>query len=274
MVDTLSPADIHEPFAEAKSLIKRVVSFVQYPPHGLPTFEAELKNLHTAIRPPMKLTSEAMTTLKTLGVVEEVPRFAQLLEIMKGLHLGAIPLFNGACTVAIVEKSTGHMYFSEQEGDLHTRTDGDGQLLFPGGLARYAVNKVLAATALQEVGSEPTMEDPEDAAYIKETTEAPGVHMGSASYATEDGRRFDTGISGAEMTDQAIAQINSMLPATSSEGDYTIAGKIDGLVGSWAARLTAGEDVTVQQAQHEFDDLWGHILVEVKTGRQVPSHHH
>lgn len=264
-----------------ETTIDRVRKFVQEPPKILLAHEAEFSELHAIIREPMSVTSEDMEGLIAEGKVERFDKMDQLLELMDGVKFTGtdIPLFECCGTLAMIEKSTGTIFFGEKKGEIHDRTtiDKDGNIvpLFPGGLTRYAVHKMITAATLQELGSDPTMEDEEDLQYIGDIAKTRGLHMGQNSFVTDDGRRYDVGVSGADMTHETLELVTQKLELFGfTDEEYTIAGKVDSIVASWAARLAAGETVTTKQAQEEWDGFWSQLLTDLKSGKKFSSHFH
>jgi hypothetical protein len=224
------------------------------------------------------ITDEVIHGLEVAGDVNQLPHTDRLRELMSTVRfIGSdVPVFEG-CGVIFTFQKDGPMYHLTMPGHILEQTsevDGNQVLDFPGGLYDYAINKALSVAALKQLGSNSGLSRDDDAAYIQETTKAGSVHMGGATYTTEDGRTFFTGVSGAEMTAEAVERIKAMIPEDSQAGQYTIAGAIDEVVAGWVNRLAAGEDITLDQAQDELNRVLDYVLVETRTGGKVPDQFH
>jgi hypothetical protein len=266
-----------KPTREQGHLVFGVRSLMAVPPRNLNAFEAELAQLVKEVKTPNMLTNETME-----GLIEdkEIYRFEgkrALHDLLRSLRIPGtkIQAFDGTFTVAVAEPRLGNIQYAEIPGELHEITKEDGSLLFPGGLTRYAWAKMLNASALTTLSPEKSIPDGsmksvEDAEYIKsvETSEET-VHMGSATYVDAEGNTYVAGVSGAEMTHEALDYIMNMLPEASHDDRYTIAGILDGLVAHWAARMMAGEEVIPALAQRDFEML----IKEIK-GKVLPQHYH
>lgn len=266
------------PTREQFNLVQDVRGFMAVPPRNIDAFEAYLADVIKRVKTPMALTNKTMEGFIDAKELQSFTKKEELRDLLKALRIPFtdIPAFDGSYTLAVAESHLGTIQYAEIPGELHELKDDEGKPVFPGGLTRYAWAKMVIASALETLGSTGSMEDVKDAEYILSvaTSEA-SVHMGSASYSDVDGNRFDAGVSGAELSRDAVEYVKRiLLHPKSQDGDFTLAGIIDGLVAHWACRMMAEETVPVEQAQGEFERLLEKMRTMDRTQKTVPSHHH
>lgn len=246
---------------QANYLIKNVKIFIEDPFKRLDYLEDEFSDLYKETRrpayremPPVTIEDiDNMVSRDEISEISNKEKFTQLLQAIR-ITGTEIQLLRGSGSI-IVFDDKGQMSRFFVKGPILEKKGEDGELDYPGGLWDYAINKAMTARLLDEVGSDSTMIDPEDAEYVKQLAKVSGAHMGSACYIAPDGKKYFSGGSGIEMTDEGLTEMIDKLPKGSTDGEYTIAGIIDGLVSKWACRFVAGEEVSVTEAQKDVDEI-------------------
>lgn len=255
--------------SELESLIDNVGASSS---QSLTALEVRLSALRDDLHDGSTVTQESMKALVEAGEIDSYRPVETLQALMTGLTFPGSEeqLFDGTFTVALKEAGDGNkIQYAELPGSTHEMADEDGNKFFPGGLSPFALQKLASAAALDDLGSpRADMHDTGDAEYLK-SVYGKQAHMGLNMIKTTDGRKVYVGMSGAEMTHGAIDIVNSTLPEDQQDGEFTIAGRVDGLVAKWAAQLYADEVVSLETAQLEFDEMWKDVL---QNG--VEPHHH
>ena len=283
--------DAREVFRDTLDQLHRIRNFVvestkpPEPPKTPEEIEDQLREIHTTVRraTPFDLptiTSESVNALKGVGEVQDIPDLEKLRALMQAIHYpdSEQQLFPSTGTFAMIDGSTGEIYFNEVKGNIHdlpevTGDDGVARKLFRGGLPDYAFNKILVRAGLSATQREDGIGDQENNDWAVDVTNATMIHMGSAAHSV-GGRTVYFGVSGAEMHPDAVAVLIDSLQPESTDGEFTCAGYMDEVVAGWGARIASGEEITVEQAQAEIDDAFAlfHALEEVDGF--LPPHYH
>ncbi len=283
----LANVGAREIFKDAVTIVDSVRQFAVEPPETNKDIEAHLAALHTQVRRegwlerPPQVTSEVLNALKASGEATEIPHFERLQEVMRSVKFPGTDqqLMNGTGAVSMIHAGTGLLSFTEAEGPIHNmepvydKTDGQMKKPFPGGLGDYAIGKALVEAAIGTAG----MDDESDDQHVNDwASKVTGVsiHMGGATGKDAEGNAVYCGVSGAEMTKEAIALLNrSLRYKESKDDDFTCAGYVDTIVARWTLRLAAGEEITPEQAQADIDDAFA-LFRELDEVAPLPPYFH